>query len=49
MVKHNVSSTKTEVHKRNAAVIANGIQNVETCFKDDPKWWFEVNFAAFTC
>jgi hypothetical protein len=48
-VKHNISSTKTEANKRNAAVIANNMQNAETCFKDDPKRWFEVNFAAFAC
>jgi hypothetical protein len=48
-LKHNISSAKTEAHKRNTAVIANNIQNAETCFKDDPRRWFEVNFAAFAC
>ena len=48
-VKHNMSSSKTEAHKRNSAVIANSIQNAEACFKADPRRWFEVNLAAFAC
>ncbi len=48
-VKHSVTSGNTEAHKRNVAAIAKHIQHAETSFKDDPRRWFEVNFAAFAC